>query len=67
MERNPKCYVYEPGKYVATVRQIGTSSVAVTVPKQMAKNLRLRPGMEVMVTIEPATPKMEEKPEEASQ
>lgn len=68
MDRKSSCYVYAPGQYVAPVRQIAASSVGITIPKRVARNLKLRPGMEVMVTIEVAEPEQAQAPsEEASE
>ena len=66
MEKKPACYVYAPGQYVAHVRMIATSSLGVTIPKQVAKNLGLRPGMEVMIEVKRSIPDLEEKKEEGA-
>lgn len=61
MEKNPACYIYAPGQYVGRVRQISGASLGVTIPKGIARNLHLRPGMEIMVVVSPAEADLKEK------
>ncbi len=70
MEKKHSCYMYAPGQFVAHIRKTSATSTGVTIPAPMLKSMGLRPGMEVMVTIEIAKPRIEKiegLSEEASQ
>lgn len=57
--RQPKCYEYEPGRFIAHVRESGGHTLGVSIPKSIAQTYRLRPGMKVMLEIKPVKEQQE--------
>lgn len=62
-----KTYVYDDGKYVATLRRISGETLGFSIPQEVRRSKGLYPGSKVMVTIEKlkkTEPKDEEDGEE---
>lgn len=55
-ERKAGWYIYAPGQFVGKCRKIGTNSLVVTIPKGVVNTMGLRPGMDLMVSVERAKP-----------
>jgi len=56
-----KTYVYDDGKYVATLRRISGETLGFSIPQEVRRSKGLYPGSKVMITIEKVKKK---KPEE---
>lgn len=47
-----KTYVYDDGKYVATLRRISGETLGFSIPQEVRRSKGLYPGSKVMITIE---------------